>query len=44
MNEDSTFHRRRVAWIDIRYLNIAELGSFSVKLGLGLVAHVASRR
>ena len=37
MKEDPTFHRRSVTWIDIRDLDILELGSFPVKLGLGLV-------
>ena len=38
MNEDSTFYRRRVAWIDVRNLHILKLGSFLVELGLDLVA------
>ena len=39
MNEDSTFRRRRVAaLVDIRDFHIFELGSFSVKRGLCLVA------
>ena len=38
MNEDSAFNSRRATWKDIRSLHLLVLGSFSVKLGISLVA------